>query len=85
MPGVEAGVTSRVVGLFAPYRGRLLLITVAILVSSGLGVVNPFLTKAVFDQALFVPGGPRLGLLYVLVGAMIVVPLVAALIGVGQT
>jgi ATP-binding cassette subfamily B protein len=85
MPGVDAGVTSRVVGLFAPYRARLLLIALAILVSSGLGVVNPFLTKAVFDRALFGPGGPRLRLLYVLVGAMIVVPLVGALIGVGQT
>ena len=85
MAEVEAGVTRRVVTLFTPYRGRLALITVAILVSSSLGVVNPFLTRAVFDQALFVPGGPRLGLLYVLVAAMIVVPLVAALIGVGQT
>jgi ATP-binding cassette subfamily B protein len=74
-----------VIELFTPYRGRLVLIAVAILVSSGLGVVNPFLTQAVFDRALFVPGGPRLHLLYVLVGAMIVVPLIGALIGVGQT
>ena len=82
---VQAGETRRVLALFAPYRGRLALIAVAIVTSSGLGVVNPFLTQAVFDRALFVPGGPRLGLLYVLVAAMIVVPLVAALIGVGQT
>jgi ATP-binding cassette subfamily B protein len=39
----------------------------------------------VFDDALFVPGGPRLGLLSVLVGLMVAVPMVAALIGVGQT
>ena len=83
MAEVEAGVTRRVVTLFAPYRGRLALITVAILVSSSLGVVNPFLTQAVFDQALFVPGGPRTRAADVLVAAMIVVPMVAALIGVG--
>jgi ATP-binding cassette subfamily B protein len=75
----------RVVGLFAPYRARLVWITLAIVVSSGLGIVNPFLTQRVFDDALFVAGGPRLGLLSVLVGLMVAVPLVAALIGVGQT
>ena len=85
MAEVAAGSTRRVVRLFAPYRGRLALITVAILVGSGLGVVNPFLTRAVFDRALFVAGGPDLRLLWILVTAMIVVPLVAALIGVGQT
>jgi ATP-binding cassette subfamily B protein len=81
----EAGQTRRVVKLFAPYKGRLALIGVAILVTSVLGIANPFLTKAVFDRALFVPGGPDLHLLYLLVGAMIVVPLVSAIIGVGQT
>ena len=53
---------------------------VLILVTSGLGVVNPLLTKAVFDQALFprTATGPTWKLLYILVGIMIVVPLVAA-------
>jgi ATP-binding cassette subfamily B protein len=81
----ETGLTRRVVRLFAPYRMRLTLIGAAILVSSVLGIVNPFLTQAVFDRALFVPGGPKLHLLTVLVGLMIVIPLVTALIGVGQT
>jgi ATP-binding cassette subfamily B protein len=72
-------------GLFSAYRVRLVLIAVAILLSSGLGVVAPFLTKAVFDDALFVRGGPDLPRLYFLVAAMIVVPLLAALIGVYQT
>ena len=75
----------RVVALFAPYRARLLLIALAILVTAGLGIVNPFLTQAVFDRALFAPGGPRLDLLGLLVGAMIVIALVSSLIGVGQT
>ena len=57
--------------LFAPYKGRLLLIALAILTTSALGVLTPFLTQRVFDDALFVPGGPRVGLLAWLVGAMI--------------
>ena len=63
------------------------MIVVLILITSGLGVVNPLLTKQVFDKALFPPGqsGPNLRLLYVLVGLMIVVPIVAAAIGVFQT
>jgi ATP-binding cassette, subfamily B, bacterial len=81
----EAGLTRRVARLFTPYRARLGLIGVAILVTSVLGIANPFLTKAVFDQALFVPGGPDLQLLFLLVALMIIIPLVSALIGVGQT
>jgi ATP-binding cassette subfamily B protein len=75
----------RVVALFAPYRARLVVIAAAILATSALGVVNPFLTRAVFDRALFVSGGPRLGLLSVLVAAMIVIALVSAAVGVWQT
>ncbi len=75
----------RVAALFRPHRGRLTLIAVAIVVSSGLGVVTPFLTQRLFDDALFVSGGPRLGLLTFLVALMIVIPLLSALIGVGQT
>jgi ATP-binding cassette, subfamily B, bacterial len=81
----EAGLTRRVAELFTPYRARLALIGTAILVTSVLGIANPFLTRAVFDQALFVPGGPDLRLLFILVALMIVIPMVSALIGVGQT
>jgi ATP-binding cassette, subfamily B, bacterial len=81
----EAGLTRRVARLFTSYRGRLALIGTAILVTSVLGIANPFLTRAVFDKALFVPGGPDLPLLLVLVALMIVIPMVSALIGVGQT
>jgi ATP-binding cassette, subfamily B, bacterial len=88
----EAGVTPsgdttgrRTVALFAPYRGRLALIALAILITSALGVANPFLTQSVFDDALFVPGGPRIDLLAVLVGAMIAIAVVSAVIGIGQT
>ena len=47
----------RVWALFTPYRRSLVLIVVAVLVSSGLGIVTPFLTQAAFDRALFPAGG----------------------------
>ncbi len=79
------GLGKRVVGLFRPYRGRVAVIAIAIVVASTLGIAIPFLTEAVFDRALFVPDGPDLSLLYVLVGAMIGVTIVTAAIGVWQT
>ena len=47
----------RVWALFTPYRRSLVLIVVAVLVSSGLGIVTPFLTQAAFDRALFPADG----------------------------
>jgi ATP-binding cassette subfamily B protein len=75
----------RVFALFGPYRGRVAALALLILVSSAIGVVNPLLTKSVFDNALFPAGGPDLTLLYVLVGIMIVIALLGGAIGVGQT
>jgi ATP-binding cassette subfamily B protein len=77
----------RVWALFTPYRVSLVAIVVAVLVSSGLGIITPFLTQAAFDRALFPLGGGavRLGLLAWLVAAMVVIPVVSALIGVYQT
>ncbi|MFL5338338.1 MAG: ABC transporter transmembrane domain-containing protein, partial [Geminicoccaceae bacterium] len=85
LPAEQRRLTRRVAGLFTPYHRRLVLIAAAILLTSGLGIVSPFLTQAVFDRALFGPGGPQLGLLSGLVAGLIVIPLVAALIGVYQT
>ena len=80
----------RVASLLAPYRWSLLLVAVTVLVSAALTSVAPFLTRAVFDDALFPiqPDGsigpPDLTLLYWLVGGLIAIPLVSALIGVGR-
>ena len=81
------GLVRRVAGLFRPYRGRVALVFVLIVITSVLGVVNPLLTKAVFDRALFPPGqdGPNYTLLYELIAVMIAVPILAAGIGVIQT
>ena len=78
----------RIVRLFEHYKAQVALAVAAILVTAGLGVVNPLLIRAVFDQALFCgPGGgcPNLPLLYKLVALMILIPLVTSFIGLGQT
>ena len=45
---------------FQPYWPRVLAIGLLILVTAGLGVVNPILIRVVFDSALFAKGGPNL-------------------------
>jgi ATP-binding cassette subfamily B protein len=74
----------QVVAQFRPYRGQVLVIGLLILVTSGLGVVSPLLVKVVFDRALFVPGGPKIGLLVQLVALMIAIPIVSSAVGVYQ-
>ena len=87
----------RVIGTFRPYRGKVALVALAIVVSSGLGVVNPLMIAAIFNDALFGPTRgpsagmcagrpcPNLPLLYLYVGIMIVVPIVTGVIGIAQT
>ena len=75
----------RIAGLFRPYRRELLVIAVLIVVTSVLGVVGPLLIKVVFDRALFVKGGPKLGLLYELLALMVAAPVVSALVGIWQS
>src|ERR1700722_9512778 len=75
----------RIVPLFRPYRAQVAFVIVLIVVTSSIGIINPLLIQAVFNKALFVPGGPRLHLLYVLVGFMALVPVVNGAIGILQT
>jgi ATP-binding cassette, subfamily B, bacterial len=87
--GVESALRDRqllrrIGGLFRPYRGELWVIAGLIVITSGLGVVAPLLLKVVFDRALFVSGGPRLGLLYVLLALMVASTVVSALVGIWQ-
>ena len=60
----------RVIPLFRPYRGRVAAVVGLIVLTSTIGIVNPLLIQTVFNKALFVPGGPNLHLLFVLVGIM---------------
>jgi ATP-binding cassette subfamily B protein len=75
----------RILALFRPYRAQLALIVAAILVSSALSVVSALLVRAVFDDALFVAGGPDVGLLELLVAALVAIPLVTGVLSVAQT
>src|SRR6202040_984245 len=68
-----------------PYRLQVSAVIVLIVVTSTIGIINPLLIQAVFNKALFVPGGPNLHLLYVLVGVMALVPVVNGAIGILQT
>jgi ATP-binding cassette subfamily B protein len=77
--------TGRIVPLFRPYRLQVSLVIVLIVVTSTIGIINPLLIQAVFNKALFIPGGPNLHLLYVLVGVMALVPVVNGAIGILQT
>ena len=72
----------RVVGFFEPYWKRVAITIVLILITAGLGIINPYLLKYIIDDAI---PNQDLHQLYVLVGLMVVIPLISGLIGVGQS
>jgi len=82
-PNREIG--RRVVPLFRPYRVQVAAVVGLIVLTSTIGIVNPLLIQAVFNKALFVPGGPDIRLLVILVSVMAVVPIVNGAIGILQT
>src|SRR5256884_2623006 len=81
-PVIRRANLRRVGGLFRPYRLRLSGVLALILVSAGLGMVSPFLLRAVLDTAI--PERDT-SLLTLLVGGMIVIAVVTGVIGVAQT
>ena len=80
-PGTGRKTVRLIGGFFRPYRLRLGFIAGLILVSVSVGVVNPILLKLIIDNLT----GPKdLGLLYIQVGLMIVLPIVTSSLGVWQ-
>jgi ATP-binding cassette subfamily B protein len=75
----------RIRGLFAPYRRALVVTVVLVLVGAAISVLPPLLTKQAFDLGLFPAGGPDVPVLVELVGAMVLLWVVSAGIGVWQT
>ncbi len=71
----------RIAAFFGPYRPQVVIVLAAILLTSLLGLINPLLLGALFDQVLVGRDYTHLGLY---VGLMIVIPIVTGLIGVGQ-
>ena len=71
---------------FAPYWFKVSVVGVLILVTAGLGVVNPVLIRVVFDSALFPPSGvPDLNLLWIIVGVMAAITVATGGLGIVQT
>src|SRR5215471_6826421 len=75
----------RVVPLFRPYKAQVAAVVALIVVTSTIGIINPLLIQKVFNEALFVPGGPNIQLLVILVAVMAVIPIVNGAIGILQT
>ena len=81
-PGHAPRTLRQIAGFFRPYRDRLVAISLLILVTVSIGVVNPILLKLIIDNLL----GPQdLGLLYLQAALMIVLPIVSSGIGVWQS
>ena len=73
---------TKIVRFFVPYKAAVLVVFATILLTSGLGVINPYLLKLLIDVAI---GQRNFGLLNLFVALMIIVPIVSSLIGIGQT
>ncbi len=72
----------RVAAAFKPYKLQVVLVLIAILFTTVLGLVNPLLIKFIFDDAI---APKNVNLLFIFVGLMIITPVVTGIIGVGQT
>ncbi len=72
----------RVAQAFSPYKFQVVLVLIAIILTTGLGLINPLMIRYIFDDAI---GKGNLNLLIILVIIMIVTPVVTGIIGVGQT
>ena len=72
----------RIAAFFGPYRAQVVVVMVAILASSLIGLVNPYLLKLLIDNVIV---GHQFEKLNLYVGLMIALPILTGLIGVGQT
>src|SRR6266436_9296680 len=78
----DARTLRRIAEAFSPYKVQIVVALIAIILTTVLGLVNPFLIQFIFDDAI---GKRNLNLLVILVSIMIVMPIITGLIGVGQT
>ena len=79
-------IVPRTVLLFRPYRFQVISVTVLILITASIGVINPLLIRTVFDSALFPStGSPNMNLLWVLAAVMSSIAILNGVMGVIQT
>jgi ATP-binding cassette subfamily B protein len=81
-PERRARTVRRIVAFFEPYWFQVLVVLVAILATSLIGLVNPYLLKLLIDNVIV---GGQYEDLNLYVGLMIVLPIITGLIGVGQS
>ncbi|HSK91462.1 MAG TPA: ABC transporter ATP-binding protein [Euzebyales bacterium] len=81
----ERATVRRIAALFSPYRRQVALVVTLIVATGALSIVNPILIRYIFDDALFVAGGPDLRLLTIIVGTMTLLTVAVAVVGVWQT
>ena len=58
---IKPATVRRVVATFGPYRRKVIFVGLMIVITAGLGVVNPLLIVRVFDNALFGPNNDCAG------------------------
>ncbi|MEO8971305.1 MAG: ABC transporter ATP-binding protein, partial [Ktedonobacteraceae bacterium] len=78
----DARTVRRVAAAFKPYKAQVVLVFIAIIFTTVLGLINPLMIKLIFDDAI---GKGNLNLLIIFVIIMAVTPIVTGIIGVGQT
>ncbi|HVB24036.1 MAG TPA: ABC transporter ATP-binding protein [Ktedonobacteraceae bacterium] len=78
----DARTVRRVATAFKPYKAQVVLVFIAIIITTVLGLINPLMIKLIFDDAI---GKGNLNLLITFVIIMAVTPIVTGIIGVGQT
>ena len=81
-PERRSRTTRRVAAFFGPYRLQVGVVLSAIIATSLIGLINPYLLKLLIDDVIV---GHRYDRLNFYVGLMIVLPIVSGLIGVGQS
>ncbi|HEU5230564.1 MAG TPA: ABC transporter ATP-binding protein [Ktedonobacteraceae bacterium] len=78
----DARTLKRVMQAFSPYKFQIVLVLIAIILTTVLGLVNPLLIQRIFDDAI---GKRNANLLIIYVIIMMLTPIVTGIIGVGQT
>ncbi len=85
LPAPSSPMLGRTIRLFRPYRFQVVAVSVLILLTASIGVVNPLLIRTVFDDGLFpASGGPDMELLWTLAAIMSSIAIANGLMGVLQ-
>ncbi len=78
----DARTVRRIAQAFKPYKWKVLMVLIAIILTTFLGLINPLMIARIFDDAI---GKRNFTLLVIYVIIMIITPIVTGMIGVWQT